>query len=111
MITTSESERSTSHERMVERTPGGQQCTDQDRIAMNDNVRLHKENAQLIGRLSRLRAAVEALTHDNAELCRAVASLRRENRNLKAALLTPVTRESREAHLHSMLREPCSRNP
>lgn len=95
----------------LERNIAREGRTGRGRVSINDNVRLREENAQLIGRLNRLRAAVEALSHDNAELRRASAALRRENRNLKAALLTPVTRESREAHLRSMLRESCSRNP
>src|SRR5690349_13878497 len=83
-----------------------------ERTAPADNHdRLRDENADLVRRLHHLRKTLKELTRENAELRRTLAQLRLENRNLKEAARLPVGRSNREAHLHSMLRDPCSSNP
>jgi hypothetical protein len=73
--------------------------------------RLRAEDAELLRRIHHLRKALEGLTRDNAELRRTLAQLKLENRALKEAARLPVSASNREAHLHAMLRDPCSRNP
>jgi small-conductance mechanosensitive channel len=66
--------------------------------------------AELLRRLSRVRAALEAAARDNAQLQRQLSAARAENRGLREQLGTlpaPSAHETRRR----MLSEPCSRNP
>jgi hypothetical protein len=47
---------------------------------------LHNENVALVNRIVLLRAALEGVTNDNTELCRQLARVRAENRELRTEL-------------------------
>jgi len=68
------------------------------------------EHAELIRRVSRLRAALEAATRDNAHLQRELGAVRAENTRLRDELDATAGHRPHEER-RRMLYESCSRNP
>lgn len=70
------------------------------------------EHADQIGRISRLRAALEPATRDTARLQRELAQARAENRRLRERLQPqPHPADRARAERRRMLSDSCSRNP
>lgn len=68
------------------------------------------EHAELLRRLSRMRAALEAASRDSAALQRQLGAARAENRTLREQLAGGSVPSAQE-RCRRMLSEPCSRNP
>lgn len=81
------------------------------RSTQTEHDLLRDENVRLVNRIQQLRAALEASVIDNAQLRRALARARAENRMPQGDLPAPQAHHDRHGRIRAMLSDPGCRNP